>query len=121
PGAGGLRLRSSGARLGRRLLGIGLRERVAKLLFLGIVKGCLEYGAPGVLNLPQHLVGGHVLDEHEQRGIAGLHACRELLHEGVVDAVVRQGAAERSRSRAERSTKYGIEEDHADQESPETA
>ena len=107
--------------LGAGRLGAGLRERVAKLLFLGIVKRCLEHGASRVLNLPQHLVGGHVLDEHEQRGIAGLHACGEFLHEGVIDAVVRQGAAERSGSRAERNTKDGIEEDHADQKPPEAA
>jgi hypothetical protein len=36
---------------------LAFRQRVAKLLFLGIVKGCLEHGAARVLNLPQHLVG----------------------------------------------------------------
>src|SRR4029450_1257003 len=110
-----------GVCFGRYLFGRRLRQCVAKLLFLGIVKGCLEHGAASVLNLPQHLVRGHVLDEHEQRGIARLHTSRQFLHEGVIDAVIRQGAAERAGSRAERNTKDGIEKDHADQESPEAA
>jgi hypothetical protein len=77
--------------------------------------------AAGILNLPPHFVGGHVLDQHKKRGVPRLKACRKLLHELVVDAVVGERATECATRCAKRNADNGIEEQDPDQEPPEAA
>jgi hypothetical protein len=101
--------------------GASLCQSVAQLLLLAVVQRGLQHGAAGVLDFPQHLVRRHVLDEDEQRGVARLQRLREFLHEGIVDPVIRQRASKRAGCRAEGNAEQGIEEDQADQKSPEAA
>src|SRR5262245_21317807 len=50
-----------------------------------------------------------------------MDALREFLHEFVINAEIRQCAAERAARRAQSSTKNRIEEKNADEQTPKTA
>src|ERR1700733_551284 len=96
-------------------------ERFTKGFFLGVIERCFQDGTPGVLNSLEHFVGGHFLDQHEKRGVTGLEVFRKLLHEGVIDAIVRQRPAECSGCCAQRDANDGIQEEDTYQQSPKAA
>ena len=71
----------------------GGQGRAQSLLFV-LVEGAADYRAAVALQGGQDLVGRHLADQQEQRGIAGLQALRGIPHEPVVDADIGQRAAE---------------------------
>src|SRR3984957_13631228 len=96
-------------------------ERFTKSLFFGVIERCFQNGTAGVLNSLEHFVSGYFFDQHEKRGVAGLEVFRKLLHEGVIDAIVRQRPAESSGRRTQRDTNDGIQEEDTYQQSPKRA
>ena len=101
-------------------LGGGRRggERVLQSRLLSMVERGAQHFSADALELLEHLVGGHLLDEEEQRGGAVLQIRADFLHEVVVDAGVGQGAADRARRRADRGADERHQEDQADQGAP---
>lgn len=85
-----------------------LRSRAhrAELFFCVIQRG-LQHDAIGVLNFPEHLVRGHILDQDEEGSIAGVDARCQPLHERIVDTKIGQRAAKCPRRRLARRPRSG--------------
>src|SRR6516165_7072685 len=96
----------------------GARQSPLQSLLLGVVEGGAQHRAADTLKTRQHLVGGHFADQQEQRRVARLQALRNILHELVVDAVIRQGAAERAGGCADRRAGERHQKDQTDQGAP---
>ena len=84
-------------------------------------KGGAQHGATLALRSRQHLVSGHLTDQPEQCGVAGLQRLRHILHEPVVDPDI----GERTAARPSRGTKcnpsHRDHEDETDQQASERA
>lgn len=72
-------------------------------------------------NILQHLVGRHAPHQHEEAGVVAREFAGKLLHEGIVDADIRQRAADGAGNGADGNAEQRIEEEDADQQAPETA
>src|SRR6516165_5642661 len=96
----------------------GARQSPLQSLLLGVVEGGAQHRAADTLKTRQHLVGGHFADQQEQRRVARLQALRNILHELVVDADIRQGAAERAGGCADRRAGERHQKDQTDQGAP---
>jgi hypothetical protein len=67
-----------------------------------------HYRTPGASQCGKDLVGRHLADQQEQRGIAGLQRPRRLPHKVVVDAEIGQLSAERAGSSTKCAPASGI-------------
>jgi len=75
-------------------------QRRLQGLLLGFVERTAHHSAARATQCGKDLVGCHLTDQQEQRGIARLQRSRSLPHELVVDAEIGQLSAERTGSRA---------------------
>src|SRR5262249_7565139 len=90
---------------------------------LGGTQGSLELGlivmrerglknlASGALELLQHLVRRRLSHQDEQHRAAGLHGRRQLLHELVIDAHIREGTGDRPGRGAHGQAEQRIQKD----------
>src|SRR5262245_41796383 len=96
-------------------------QRSLELRFIFVRQRGFQDRAARALQLVEHLVRRGLPHQHEQRGAARLHRSRQVLHELVVDADIREGAGHRPGSGAHCHAEQRIQEDQSDQRPPEAA
>src|SRR5436190_17025957 len=97
------------------------RERLLKLARVLVGQRGPDDGSAVLLERGDRLVGGRLLDDHEQRRCARLQVVAHLLLEGLVDPLLAEVAEQCAEAGAERQSGERNEEQHSEQQPPEAA
>src|SRR4051794_34893356 len=107
--------------LRRHRLGRRRRQGLLELLRVLVRQRGLDDRAAVLLEGGDRLVGGRLLDDHEQAGGPRLEVVLDLLLEGLVDALLAEVAHQRAHAGAHGPARERDQEQQAEQQAPEAA